>query len=189
MQTDQDRQLLERIEQDPQRGLAELLACYGSLLHAQVRRLLPDPRDAEECLADVLVRCWQQAGALRSGDHSLKAWLLVTARNRAIDYYRRLRRSAADPLPEDFELMARELVEPRQSEAEDVIAELVDAMPQPDREIFQRRYYGLQTSREIGLALQMEEHAVNVRLSRGRAKLKQAFLRRWNKEDPYAENL
>lgn len=189
MQTEQEQQLLEAILQDPQEGLADLLALYGGMLSAQVGHILPDPRDAEECLADVMVKCWQQAEVLRGRQYSLKAWLLVTARNQAIDYYRRLRRNGATSLPEDFELMAEELVEPRQSEAEEVIAELVCGMDEPDREIFQRRYYGLQTSREIALCCGMEEHTVNVRLSRGRAKLKRAFLRRWNKEAPYEETV
>ena len=175
MQTEQERQLLEAILQDPQGGLADLLALYGGMLNAQVRHILPDPRDAEECLADVMVKCWQQAGVLRDRQYSLKAWLLVTARNLAIDYYRRLRRNCTTSLPEDFELMAEELVEPHQSEAEEVIAELVCGMAEPDR--------------EIALCCGMEEHTVNVRLSRGRAKLKRAFLRRWNKEAPYEENV
>ena len=58
------------------------------------------------------------------------------------------------------------------------IAELVAALPQPDREIFLRRYYLLETSRSIAAVLGMSEHAVNVRLSRGRAKLKQQYLAR-----------
>lgn len=79
--------------------------------------------------------------------------------------------------------MTEEMVEPRQSEAEALMAELVEALQPPDREIFIRRYYGLQTSREIGQALRMEEHAVNVRLSRGRKRLKQQFLRAFGKEE------
>lgn len=181
--------LLEQIRRDPQTGLAELLRCYGGQLNALVRRILPDARDAEECLADVLVLCWRKAAELQAGQCNLKAWLIVTARNKAIDRYRRLRREPAGPLPEDFELLARELVEPNRSEAEELIAELVDAMPPPDREIFLRRYYALQPSREIGLALGMEEHAVNVRLSRGRARLKQQFLQRFGKEHDHGQSV
>lgn len=182
MQTNGE-ELLTLIRQDPQTGLAELLERYGGQLHALVRRILPDERDAEECLADVLVLCWRKAEELQTARYNLKAWLIVTARNKAIDRYRRIRRTAEAPLPEDFELLAQELAEPNQSEAEALIAELVEALPPPDREIFLRRYYALQPSREIALALGLEEHNVNVRLSRGRAKLKQQFLQRFGKEE------
>lgn len=182
MQLTEDQLLLQKVLRDPQSGLEQILLLYGGTLHALVRRILPDARDAEECLSDVLVQCWQKAAELEQEKINLKGWLIVTARNKAIDRYRRLRKDAAEPLPEDFELIAKELVEPNRSEAEEIIAELVDAMGQPDREIFIRRYYGLQSSREIGLALRMEEHAVNVRLSRGRARLKLQFLKQFGKE-------
>ena len=57
---------------------------------------------------------------------------------------------------------------------------------QPDKEIFIRRYYLLESSREIGQSLGMEENAVNVRLSRGRAKLKQQFLQLSKEEYAHA---
>lgn len=182
MQAEEEKRLLEQILGDPQTGLAQLLDRYGNTLHGVVRHVLPDPRDAEECLSDVLVQCWQQADRLLERDGNLRAWLIVTARNKALDRYRHLRRTRTEPLPEDFELLAQELTESRQSEAEEVIAQLVDALPPPDREIFMRRYYGLQSSREIGRALQMEIHTVNVRLSRGRKRLRQQFVNVFGKE-------
>ena len=148
------------------------------MLNAQVRHILPDPRDAEECLGGCDGKMLAAGrSTCRTGSTALKAWLLVTTRNLAIDYYRRLRRDCTTSLPEDFELMAEELVEPHQSEAEEVIAELVWGNGRAgQRDPFQRPVLRLQTSREIALCCGMEEHTVNVRLSRGRAKLKQAFL-------------
>jgi len=182
MQTAEDSQLLQTILRDPQTGLPQLLERYGGLLHGVVRHILPDERDVEECLADVLVQCWRRVDVLIRENCSLKAWLIVAARNKAIDHYRRQRRDATVPLPEDFELLVRELENAGPSEAEEVIAQLVEELPPPDREIFLRRYYGLQSSREIARALGMEEHNVNVRLSRGRARLKQQFVQRFGKE-------
>ena len=45
-------------------------------------------------------------------------------------------------------------------------------MDPPDREIFLRKYYLLETSKEIAAALDMSEGAVNTRLSRGRERLR-----------------
>lgn len=182
MQSSDEKQLLQQILQDPQTGLAQLLDRYSNTLYGVVRHVLPDARDAEECLSDVLVQCWQQAERLLERDGNLRAWLIVTARNKALDRYRRLRRTRTEPLPEDFALLAQELTESHPSEAEEIIAELVDALPPPDREIFMCRYYGLQSSREIGAALQMEVHTVNVRLSRGRKRLREQFVNAFGKE-------
>ena len=179
------RALLQR---DPPAGLARLLAAYGGLIHGVVRRILPrNPEDAEECVADVLVAAWQSAGRLAGEpDRPLQGWLALTARHIAIDRYRRLRRRpGTDPLDET--LAADWLLEPRTSEGEDCIAELVAALPAPDHEIFLRRYYLLEPSRTIAAALGMSEHTVNVRLSRGRARLRRQYMARMHpnaKEGP-----
>lgn len=183
-----DAALLALLQSNPQAGLARLLDAYGGLIHGVVRRILPrNPEDAEECVADVLVAAWQSASRLAGEpDRPLQGWLALTARHIAIDRYRRLRRRpGTDPLDET--LAADWLLEPRTSEGEDCIAELVAALPAPDHEIFLRRYYLLEPSRTIAAALGMSEHTVNVRLSRGRARLRRQYMARMHpnaKEGP-----
>ena len=61
------------------------------------------------------------------------------------------------------------------------------ALPAPDHEIFLRRYYLLEPSRTIAAGLGMSEHTVNVRLSRGRARLRRQYMARMHpnaKEGP-----
>lgn len=170
-----DAQLLLLLVNDPQQGLAALLEVYGGTINGVVRRVLGRaPQDAEECVADVLVAAWQHAPELSRQHRSLKGWLCVTARNAAIDRWRRLSRTQTVELNE--ELAADWMLSPGATEAEEQIEALVNAMGEPDREIFIRRYWLLQPAKEIGAALGMVEHNVNVRLSRGRAKLKKQFL-------------
>lgn len=182
MQHQNDAALLALLRDDPQTGLAELLDTYGSLIRTLVGRVLPDrPEDAEEVTADVLVAAWRNAGELLRRNSSLKAWLCVTARNAAIDRWRVLRRNSAVPLDED--LAGDWLMEPHPSEAEELIKSLVLALPEPDRTIFIRRYYLLESTRTIAARLHMQENAVNTRLCRGRAKLRKQFSDA-RKEDP-----
>ena len=183
-----DAALLALLQSAPQARPARLPNAYGGLIHGVVRRILPrNPEDAEECVADVLVAAWQSAGRLAGEpDRPLQGWLALTARHIAIDRYRRLRRRpGTDPLDET--LAADWLLEPRTSEGEDCIAELVAALPAPDHEIFLRRYYLLEPSRTIAAGLGMSEHTVNVRLSRGRARLRRQYMARMHpnaKEGP-----
>ena len=170
-----DQQLLLLLCNDPEAGLTALLDTYGAMINAVVRRVLyKTPQDTEECVADTLVAAWRNAASLQQKNGPLKGWLCVTARNLAINRWHALKRRDADALNE--ETASDWLLEPHTSDAEDAIEALVSALPPPDKEIFIRRYYLLESSREIGKAIGMEEHTVNVRLSRGRAKLKQQFL-------------
>ena len=59
---------------------------------------------------------------------------------------------------------------------QDLVGALVAAMEPPDRDIFLRKYYLLESSRQIAAALGMSESAVNTRLSRGRDRLRRALL-------------
>ena len=57
-------------------------------------------------------------------------------------------------------------------DAADLVGALVAAMDPPDRDIFLRKYYLLQSGREIAEALVMSVASVNTRLSRGRERLR-----------------
>ena len=58
------------------------------------------------------------------------------------------------------------------ADAADLVGALVAAMEPPDRDIFLRKYYLLQSGREIAAALDMSVESVNTRLSRGRDRLR-----------------
>ncbi len=180
----EDDALLWQLVRDPEQGIAALQAQYGGMIYRIVSRVLGNSiQDAEETAADVLVTAWQKAEMLLKQQTPLGPWLTVTARNRAIDRWRKLMRKPTVELNEEQSF----LMEGQTSDGEDLIAELVMSMDSPDREIFLRRYYQMQTSKEIGAALGMDPHTVNVRLTRGRAKLRSQYLNKLGKELYYAE--
>ena len=151
------------------------MQAYASLVKAVLLRILPrDPRDVEECIADTFVSLWRHAATLEQQKTPLRPWLLVTARNKGIDRYHALCRHAALSLDEELGQTLGEVAEfdRATSDAADWAGALVAAMDPPDREIFLRKYYLLQSSKEIARALGMTEGTVNTRLSRGRERLR-----------------
>ena len=58
------------------------------------------------------------------------------------------------------------------ADAADLVGALVAAMAPPDRDIFLRKYYLLQSGKEIAAALDMSVESINTRLSRGRDRLR-----------------
>ncbi|WP_294571609.1 sigma-70 family RNA polymerase sigma factor [uncultured Subdoligranulum sp.] len=170
-----DRDLTRLLQTDPDAGLRAAMQAYASLVKAVLLRILPrDPRDVEECMADTFVSLWRHAARLEQQKTPLRPWLLVTARNKGIDRYHGLRRHAALSLDEELSRTLGEVAafDRAASDAADWVGALVAAMGPPDREIFLRKYYLLQSSKEIAAALGMTEGAVNTRLSRGRERLR-----------------
>ncbi len=174
-----DAQLLLLLQADPNAGLRAAMQMYAPLVKGVCHCVLPhSPQDAEECMADTFVALWRHAAALAQEAPPLRAWLAVTARNAAINRYRLLGRHNALPLDDGLADTLGEIAEfdRAASDAEDTVGALVAAMEPPDRDIFLRRYYLLQPVREIAAALGMTVNTVNVRLSRGRERLRKALL-------------
>ncbi len=65
--------------------LAALYDRYAATLLAIGRRILGDRREAEDLLHDVFIEVWRQAGDYDEGRGSVRAWLLMRMRSRALD--------------------------------------------------------------------------------------------------------
>ena len=99
MQTNTTPTLLQAIRQDPDTGLRWAMRDYAALVRGIARRILPGhDRDIEECTADVFVALWRNAARLEATGTPVRAWLIVTARNTAINCYRALQRHDTLPL-------------------------------------------------------------------------------------------
>ena len=124
-------------------------------------------QDVEELSSDVFVAVWKHADALKPG--KVKAYIGATARNTAKSFLRKQRKL---PMDEDelLEIADRQTPEHTllKKERQKLVQEAVLCMEQPDREIFLRYYYYLQSSTQIAQAMGMGASAVRARLVRGR---------------------
>ncbi len=96
--TAQDELLLDRVRARDSKSMTELFDRYGSMVYSVALRVLKDHGNAEDVLQDVFFQLWENPRAFIPGRGSLGAWLLVVARNRAIDSLRR--RKPSDPVDE-----------------------------------------------------------------------------------------
>lgn len=169
-----EEEILRRLRRGDGETLGRVVDDYGGYVGAIVWAIVGrsmTPQDAEEVCADVFVRLWQRADKVRPG--SLKGYLAAISRSCAINA---LRRSGGElPLEEDRITLSAEsaeaLADRRERDAR--VRAAVDAMEEPDRTIFLRRYWYCQTAEDIADALGMTGAAVRKRLERGREKLRQ----------------
>lgn len=160
----EDKELFRLLNRDGERGLQAALELYGNTVKTVIDRVLfRFPQDAEECTADTFLKLWKNRHKLKSTP--IRAWLIVTARSTAIDRYRKLSREKVVPIPDSIDdsiLLS-----------EEKIGSLIDNMIPPDREIFIRKYYFLETAQEIAVATNRSVDDINTRLSRGRKRLRE----------------
>lgn len=92
----QDLALLSAIQSGSQDAMAAFFDRYSKMVYSVALRVLNDAGEAEDVMQEIFVQVWQNPQAYDSGRGSLGGWLVVVARNRAIDKLRRRRPS--DPV-------------------------------------------------------------------------------------------
>lgn len=158
-------------------GVEELLRHSGPLMRYIISPILPDPRDREECLSEVVLRVWERVDQFDPERGSWNAWLTALTRNTALNHARREERHSAGeelsehtpspaPTPEE-ELLRQERTEE--------LRRAVATLPQGEQALFYRKYYYLQSTAQIAAELGLSPRAVEGRLYRLRAHLRRAL--------------
>ncbi len=173
--------MLRGLRQQDEKVIQEVILKYSKLLWPIVQAVLHNVgsiQDAEECVADVFIQLWQQPEGYDPGRGSLKTWLCLVARSKAIDRYRSLSRNATLPLDSAMMLGRMGLQEALlQQESRRELRTAVNSLPDGDKDILIRRYYYEQKPRQIALALGLSVKQVDNSLYRSKQKLKTILTR------------
>lgn len=174
----EDCEIVPLLKSEPSRGIYEAVRKYRSYAAAIAGRILSAEQDVEECVSDAFAAVWKIA---QSGEEirSLKGCVACAARNAAINRCKKLRRERAASL-EEMELPSEEdiVLDFENSADAGTVQELVACMDEPDREVFVRRYYLLESVREISRKTELDEIQIKNRLYRGRQRLKKQLEKR-----------
>lgn len=172
-----EEKMLSRLKRGKPEALEALIDQYNAYVSAIVVYVLGSratAQDVEELVSDVFLAVWNHADALKPG--KVKAYLGTTARNTTINF---LRKKHALPMDADEVMLAsgddteNEIL---RRERNRMVREAVLSMKEPDREIFLRYYYYMQTTGDIARQMALPPGTVRVHLMRGRNTLKQKFL-------------
>lgn len=76
-----------------ERALDAAILSYSRLLWSIARAVLHNvgtAEDMEECVADAFIQLWKSSSMLNETRGSIKTWLCVAVKSRAIDRYRKI---------------------------------------------------------------------------------------------------
>ena len=169
----EEARMLRRLKAGKTDALDALIEQYNGYVCTIIRTVLGAQgtlEDVEELASDVFLAIWNHADALWSG--KVKADIGATARNRARSFLRSL-----GPMEMDLDELPLASPETPEGDAlnreqQQLLRAAVDAMGEPDREIFLRYYYYYQTTTEIAALLGRTPENIRLRLCRGRERLK-----------------
>jgi RNA polymerase sigma-70 factor (ECF subfamily) len=151
--------LLARIAEHDGAALAELYQRCAPALLGMVRRILGERGAAHQVVEDVFVRLWHEARHDPHQEASVAAWLVVVARNAAVDRRRAERKlpplahSRPDPLEKSFAWLPRPQEITRLEERRELLRKVVNQLPKPQRQALELAVLEGHTEAEIAAKL------------------------------------
>ena len=165
-----ERVLVVAIGRWQEPALAELYRRHGGAVFALAKRVAQDQAQAEEVTQDVFLRLWQQPERFDPSRGSLRSFLLVQARRRAVDH---LRQDGARRQRHEREARLSARGEPSVEEDawDQAMAERVrgafSALEPGERQAIELAYFGGHTYREVARMLNQPEGTVKSRIRSG----------------------
>ena len=84
-----DEALLQCVQANDPQAMAGIFDRYGKMVYSVALRVLKDSGQAEDVMQEIFFQLWKNPSAFVRGRGTLGGWLVVIARNRAIDVLRR----------------------------------------------------------------------------------------------------
>lgn len=168
----QEKNIIDAIKAGDEQAMQKIICRYSRLLWSIVGAVLSQvgtTEDMEECVADVFIDLWEHPQKYDESRGSLKAWLSVIARNKAIDRYRQKTKIQTIPLEET--VLAQMGVEPEMENREE-LQEALAELTEEEKEILLRRYVYQQKPKEMAVALGLSVKQIENRLYRIKAKMR-----------------
>ncbi len=93
-----DQSLMAEVRAGGEQAMAKVFDRYAGLVYSVALRVLKDAGQAEDVMQEIFFQLWRNPDSFSFSRGTLGTWLLVVARNRAIDQLRQ--RRPAEPVDE-----------------------------------------------------------------------------------------
>ena len=156
--------------------LEKIIDKYSRLMWTVASRILNDlgnEQDVEECIADVFIDLWKDPDSFDSDRGSIRTWLCLKVRSKAIDRFRKLSLRLADELdPEQASQIPEPAEELIRRERTDELRTLIARLDDESREIVTRRFFMDQKPAQISRIMDLPVRRVENVIYRSKEKLK-----------------
>lgn len=176
----EDKMLLKLIKENTEEGMKQVMVLYSPLVKAIVVKLMgrDHPEDIKECMADVFIKLWRFIANFDEKKGNLKGYIAMIARNETFGRMKKkgkyLQCTDIDEVKVGIEVdMVSELGKKINAQ---LVQEVVDELPEPDRQIFVSRYFWGERVKEISTQMILEEKFIENRLYLVKKKLKEKLL-------------
>ena len=131
----------------------------------------------EECVSDVFLGVWNNINKFTGSSEKFKSWICCIAKYKSIDYYRANVKKQNLSFELNENLRSDENIEEKvlQSIKKSDVVKAINGMDEPDKSIFLMKFFLGMSSSDISDKLKLTSSNIDVRVSRGRKKLRELF--------------
>lgn len=168
-----DEKILRLLNEDPEAGMSLLMEQYMGLLWSACRLYLNNPEDIRECVQETFLDFYEHRARFQEEKGTIKAYLYVIAKRKAIGAAARNGADAWLPLDENMRddqeteeaLLDREMLE-----------QALKKLKEQDSRIIRMKYYEGMTCQEIAHAMNLPLETVKKRQQRSLKKLRRILV-------------
>ena len=170
-----EHNFVERLQMEREDALEYIVHEYLPLVKGISMKILSPLRNdglIDECVNDIFLSVWNNAKKFKGDTNNFKYWIASIARFKAIDYYRKTKKSTVVP-SEHIELIQSDLVEENiilSENKKEMLAYIRTLDPLDQKIIIMRLFLGMKSD-EISEKLGISKSAIDSRLFRGKKKL------------------
>lgn len=169
-----DKKLLHLLEQNPEEGMGILMEHYMGLLWSACRLYLTNPEDIRECVQETFADFYGNREQFRVEKGTVKAYLYVIAKRKAIRMAARNGKQSAVPL----EMLEEAAVDSGEDAIlnREALEQALSQLKEQDSRMIRMQYYDGMTCREIAEAMELPLETVKKRQQRSLKKLRLALI-------------
>lgn len=170
-----DLHLLQRMAAGDPDALGQLYDRHVDVLLAIAVRILGERQAAEDLVHDVLMEAWRKAGDYDPSRGSVRSWLILRCRSRALDRRQAIPRARWVPLDTAGGAELPSAAAPDPGEDTERVRAALDALPEAQRQVLELAFWAGLSSAEIAARVDAPVGTVKSRMRLGLATLRGAL--------------
>jgi len=159
---DQDKDLIQLLKKDVNKGFREVIETYSSKLYWHIRRLVILHEDADDALQNTFINAWKNIREFRN-ESSLYTWLYAIATNESLTLINKRKRNTTTSLEDIGSYLANSIEGSTWFDGNEAQTRLQNAilqLPEKQRIVFNLKYFDKMTYEDMSKVLKTSEGAL-----------------------------